>query len=138
WEVNTCYHALFEQNEDGVFWVSVIARTAFSTIAIPTIMSEYCAFTLAVCDILLNPCSQNILCKESRMRYRINQYLSNFKSSSSPSHESANNILNNENRRNEPSREASPQHTKAESESPAPRSSFMSQEEMDELFELDL
>ncbi|CAG8788460.1 17295_t:CDS:1, partial [Racocetra fulgida] len=42
------------------------------------------------------------------------------------------NILNDENRRNKPSREASPQYTEAESESPASRSPFMSQEEMDE------
>ncbi|CAG8515267.1 5907_t:CDS:2, partial [Dentiscutata heterogama] len=30
-QVNECYYALFEQNNKGVFWVLIIARSAFST-----------------------------------------------------------------------------------------------------------
>ncbi|CAG8698973.1 3662_t:CDS:2, partial [Ambispora leptoticha] len=75
---------------------------------------------------------------ESRIRREIDQYLSDFESGSGLSHELADNILNDENRHNELSREALPQHTEAKSESPAPRSPFMSQKEIDELFELDL
>ncbi|RIB07696.1 hypothetical protein C2G38_2213671 [Gigaspora rosea] len=65
------FHALFEQNDEGVFWISLIARTAFSTVAVPVMTDHHCAFTLAVCDILLNPRSQNIVCTEKRMKRRM-------------------------------------------------------------------
>ncbi|CAG8808755.1 19590_t:CDS:2, partial [Gigaspora rosea] len=34
-------------NSKGVFWVSIIARTAFSMVAVPTLTNHHCAFTLA-------------------------------------------------------------------------------------------
>src|SRR6185437_2962693 len=74
-EVATCFRALFEENDNSVLWVSVIARTAFSTNAVPTLSNEHCAFTLAVCDILLNPRSRNMICTEKRMKRRMEKYL---------------------------------------------------------------
>ncbi|CAG8854866.1 41438_t:CDS:2, partial [Gigaspora margarita] len=49
-QVDDCYHALFEQNSKEVFWVSIIARTAFSM-------------------------SKTVLCKDKLMKRRISQYL---------------------------------------------------------------
>jgi hypothetical protein len=77
-EVASCYRSLFEQNESGAFWVAVIARSAFSTTAVPTLSDEHCAFTLAVCDILLNPKSKGIICKESKMKRHMERFLVSF------------------------------------------------------------
>ena len=74
-EVANCFRSLFEINDSGVLWVAVIARTAFTTTAVPTLSNEHCAFTLAVCDILLNPRSRNMICTEKRMKRRIEKYL---------------------------------------------------------------
>ena len=74
-EVLDCYRALFEMNEEGVFWVSIIARAAFSMVAVPILSNEHCAFTLAVCDILLNPKSRSVTCSEKRLMRRIERYL---------------------------------------------------------------
>src|SRR5437868_15527405 len=54
-EVAKCFHSLFEIYDNGMLWVAVIARTAFSTTAVPTLSNAHCALTLAVCVILLNP-----------------------------------------------------------------------------------
>ena len=74
-QVKSCFRALFEQNDEGVLWISLIARTAVSTVAVPVMTDHHCAFTLAVCDILLNPRSRNIICTEKRMKRRMEQYL---------------------------------------------------------------
>jgi hypothetical protein len=74
-EVYDCYCALYEQDNKGVFWVAIIARTAFSMAAAPTLTNHHCAFTLAVCDIILNPQSKNIVCSESRIKRRMVRYL---------------------------------------------------------------
>ncbi|CAG8830169.1 30110_t:CDS:1, partial [Racocetra persica] len=58
---------------------------------------------------------------------------SDFESSSGLFYESANNILNDKNMCNKPSREVSP-HSEPERESPVRHSSSISQEEVDELF----
>ncbi|CAG8824334.1 14510_t:CDS:1, partial [Gigaspora rosea] len=36
-----------EKNIKGAFWVSIIARTDFSMVAVPTLTNYHCAFTLA-------------------------------------------------------------------------------------------
>ena len=74
-EVYDCYCALYGQDDKGVFWVAIIARTAFSMAAAPTLTNHHCAFTLAVCDIILNPQSKNIVCSESRIKCRMVCYL---------------------------------------------------------------
>ncbi|CAG8837471.1 32249_t:CDS:1, partial [Gigaspora margarita] len=70
-QVDNCYRALFEKNSERVFWVSIIARTVFSIVAIPTLTNYHCAFTLAVCDILLNPQSKTVLCKDKLMKHQM-------------------------------------------------------------------
>ena len=77
-QVSDCYRALFQQNNNGIYWVSVITRTAFSTAAVPILTNEHSAFALSVCDILLNPRSRNILCMEKRMKRRIEQFLVSY------------------------------------------------------------
>jgi hypothetical protein len=77
-QVNDCFCLLYELNHEGVFWVSIIARVAFTEVAAPTLSHEHCAFTLAVCDIFLNPRSKGIICTEKRMKYRIERYLVNI------------------------------------------------------------
>lgn len=74
-EVASCFSSLFEQNDDGVFWVAVIARSAFSTTAVPTLSNEHCAFTLSVCDILLNPKSKGVICTERKMKRHMERFL---------------------------------------------------------------
>ena len=73
-QVKRYFCALFEQNNEGVLWISLIARIAFSTVAVPVMADYYCAFTLAVCNILLNLWSQNI-CTKKYMKRRMEQYL---------------------------------------------------------------
>ncbi|RIB01948.1 hypothetical protein C2G38_2050450 [Gigaspora rosea] len=59
-EVADCFCSLFVQNESGAYWIDLIARNAFSTAAVPTLTHDHCAFTLAVCDIILNPQSRSV------------------------------------------------------------------------------
>ena len=73
--VNECYRLLFQENHEGVYWVSLISREAFSEVAVPTLSNIHCAFTLAVCDIFLNPRSKGIVCTEKRMKRRIENYI---------------------------------------------------------------
>ncbi|CAG8607727.1 16492_t:CDS:2, partial [Gigaspora rosea] len=94
-QVNDCYCALFDKNIEGVFWVSIIARTAFSIVAVPTLTNYHYAFTLAVCDILLNPRSKTVLCKDKLMKRRMSQYLNDF-DNGGPNHNSAEEIINSE------------------------------------------
>src|SRR5256885_8940849 len=66
-----CFDALFEKNNDNVYWISVIARTAFNEATVPNLTHAHCAFTMAVCDIFLrseehtselqSPC--NLVCR---------------------------------------------------------------------------
>src|SRR5260363_302447 len=74
-QVAQCFHALFEYNDNGVLWITIIARSAFSMAAVPILTNHHCAFTLAVCDIMLNPRSRTIVCTEKRMKHRMEQYL---------------------------------------------------------------
>ncbi|CAG8777567.1 2516_t:CDS:1, partial [Dentiscutata heterogama] len=74
-QVNDCYHTLFEQNSEEVFWISIIAKSAFSIVAVPTLTNHHCAFTLAMCDILLNPQSKSVMCKDKFMKHQMSQYL---------------------------------------------------------------
>ncbi|CAG8586522.1 4444_t:CDS:2 [Gigaspora rosea] len=94
-QVDDCYRALFEKNSEGVFWVSIIARSAFSMVAVPTLTNHHCAFTLAVCDILLNPRSKTVLCKDKLMKRRMSQYINDFDNGGS-NHNSAEEIMNSE------------------------------------------
>ena len=73
--VSDCHRLLFEVNNDGVFWITAIARAAFSEVAVHTLTSKHCTFALAVCDIFLNPRSKSIVCDEKNMKRRIEKYL---------------------------------------------------------------
>ena len=74
-EVADCFRSLFVQNESGAYWIDLIARNAFSTAAVPTLTHDHCAFTLAVCDIILNPWSRSVKCTEKRMKRRVEKFL---------------------------------------------------------------
>ncbi|CAG8741155.1 2923_t:CDS:2, partial [Ambispora leptoticha] len=136
-QVAACFRSLFQQNDDGVYWVAVIARTAFSTIAVPDLSNEHCAFTLAVCDILLNPRSRKIVCIVNSMKRHMAKYLDDF-NEGGPSYESAEALMDNELEKDgEKSRPTTPSHeSETEQTSQASRSNSMqlSQEELDELF----
>ncbi|CAG8650266.1 5437_t:CDS:2, partial [Paraglomus occultum] len=71
-----------------------IVRTAFTMAAAPTLTNHHCAFTLAVCNIILNPQSKNIVCSKSRIKHRMVHYLNDF-DNSGPNQELANSIINN-------------------------------------------
>jgi hypothetical protein len=73
--VINCFSSLFEINNDGLYWVMAIARSAFSESAVPTLSHAHCAFTLAVCDIYLNPRSVGIVCDEKQMKLRMDKYI---------------------------------------------------------------
>ncbi|CAG8501647.1 4907_t:CDS:2 [Dentiscutata heterogama] len=47
-QVNKYYHALFEQNNKEIFWVSTITRSVFSTVVVLTLTNYHYVFTLAV------------------------------------------------------------------------------------------
>ncbi|CAG8705658.1 3509_t:CDS:2, partial [Ambispora leptoticha] len=128
--VYSCYCALFEQNDDSVFWVLVIARCAFTTVAVPILINQHCAFTLAVCDILLNPRSTNVLCTEKRIRRRMDQYLNDF-NNGGPCYDSAETIMSEELSvgSQDDDEQSLPDHDHAS------QSSMLSQEEQDELFD---
>ena len=74
-KIGECHRLLFETNSENVFWISAIARAAFSEVTVPTLTSEHCAFALAVCDIFLNLKSKNIICDEKNMKPHIEKYL---------------------------------------------------------------
>src|SRR5947209_19334695 len=74
-ETIACFDCLFEKNADDVFWVTIIARATFTEAAVPNLTSCHCAFTLAVCDILLNPASKSTTCTEKRMKRRMDRYI---------------------------------------------------------------
>jgi hypothetical protein len=74
-EVADCFRSLFVQNESGAYWIDLIARNAFSTAAVPTLTHDHCAFTLAVCDIILNPRSRSVQCTQKRMKRRVEKFL---------------------------------------------------------------
>ncbi|CAG8853005.1 25243_t:CDS:1, partial [Gigaspora margarita] len=74
-QVAQCFRTLFEYNENGILWITIIARSVFSIAAVPILTNHHCAFTLAVCDIILNSRSQTIVCTEKRMKCRMEQYL---------------------------------------------------------------
>jgi len=74
-QVSACFGALFEKNNDDVYWVMVIARTAFNEATVPNLTHAHCAFTMAVCDIFLNPASKAIVCTEKRMKRRMECYI---------------------------------------------------------------
>ncbi|CAG8797404.1 6195_t:CDS:2, partial [Gigaspora rosea] len=93
--------------------------SAFSTVAVPTLTNHHCAFTLAVCNILLKPQSKSVLCKDKLIKHRMSQYLNDF-DNSGPNHNSAEEIMDSE-LAGCPATESS---------------SIMSIEELDELFEI--
>src|SRR5947209_1612575 len=74
-ETIACFDSLFERNNDGLYWIAVIARAAFNEVTVPTLSHAHCAFTLTVCDILLNPASKAIVCTEKRMKRRMERYI---------------------------------------------------------------
>jgi len=76
--VIAAFDSLFQQNAEGVFWITAIARAAFSETAVPNITSTHCAFTLAVCDILLNPQSKGTVCTEKRIKRRMARYIVSY------------------------------------------------------------
>src|SRR5260363_158007 len=59
-KIGECHRLLFETNSENMFWISAIARAAFSEIMVLTLTSEHCAFSLAVCNIFLNLKSKSI------------------------------------------------------------------------------
>src|SRR6185312_1090036 len=74
-KIAECYRLLFETNSENVFWISAIAKTIFSEVAVPTLTSEHCTFALVVCDIFLNPKSKSIICDKKNMKLHIEKYL---------------------------------------------------------------
>jgi len=72
------FTSLFEKNSDDVFWITAIARAAFTETAVPNLTNAHCAFTLAVCDILLNPQSKGTICTEKRIKRRMARYIVSY------------------------------------------------------------
>jgi hypothetical protein len=73
--VINCFSSLFEINNNGLYWMTAIARSAFSESAVPTLSHTHCAFALAVCNIYLNPRSKGIVCDEKQMKLRMDKYI---------------------------------------------------------------
>ncbi|RIB04095.1 hypothetical protein C2G38_2223323 [Gigaspora rosea] len=99
-EVADCFRSLFVQNESGAYWIDLIARNAFSIAAVPTLTHDYCAFTLAVCDIILNPRSRSGQCTQKHMKRRAEKFLNDY-NSGGPSFGSAKAIMDEELEANE-------------------------------------
>ena len=78
-ETIACFDALFEKNNDNVYWISVIARVAFNEATVPNLSYTHCAFTMAVCDIFLNPAFKAIVCTEKRMKRRMACYIVSYR-----------------------------------------------------------
>src|SRR5256886_10870204 len=74
-QVSACFGALFEKNNDDVYWVMVIVRTAFNEATVPNLTHAHSVFTMAVCDIFLNPTSKTIVCTEKRLKRRMECYI---------------------------------------------------------------
>ncbi|RIB22670.1 hypothetical protein C2G38_2243161 [Gigaspora rosea] len=131
-QVAQCFRTLFEYNDNGVLWITIIARSAFSIAAVPILTNHHCAFTLVVCDIILNPRSRTIVYTEKRMKYCLEQYLTDFENNG-PYYESAESIMNNklsvQSHNTKQSREVLP-----ETELSRNNSDMFSQEENDDLF----
>ncbi|RIB04329.1 hypothetical protein C2G38_2254432 [Gigaspora rosea] len=131
-QVAQCFHTLFEYNNNGVLWITIIAKSAFSIATVPILTNHHCAFTLAVYDIILNPRSRTIVCTEKRMKCRMEQYLTDFENNG-PYYESAESIMNNElsvqSHNTEQSREVLPEMGLSRN-----NSDMFSQEENDDLF----
>ncbi|RIB17040.1 hypothetical protein C2G38_2038086 [Gigaspora rosea] len=132
-QVAACFRSLFEQTESGVYWTDMIARSAFSTAAVPTITPEHCAFTLAVCVIILNPKSKYVKCNEKLMKCYLKQYLDDL-NGEGPFYESAQAVMNNEaGNRSRPTSET-------DKPEPASQSSLLmnySQDKINDLFGID-
>ena len=74
-KVEKCYKLLFEQNDDGDYWSSLIACEVFTINSAKVLTNHHLAFTLAVCDIILNPMSKGTQCTEKEMKKWIEYYL---------------------------------------------------------------
>ena len=74
-KVKQCHQKLFEPNEDGYVWASLIARETFSLSSVPILSNHHLVFTIAGTDIYLNPKSWGIQCTEKEMKKRIEFYL---------------------------------------------------------------
>jgi len=70
--------SLFKKNSDNVFWITVIARAAFTKTAVPNLTNTHCAFTLMVCNILLNPQSKETICTEKHIKWRMAWYIVSY------------------------------------------------------------
>ncbi|RIB23775.1 hypothetical protein C2G38_2288244 [Gigaspora rosea] len=134
-EVADCFRSLFVQNESGTYWIDLTARNAFSMAAVPTLIHDHCAFTLAMCDIILNPQLQSVRCTQKHMKRRVEKFLNDY-NSGGPSFGSTEAIMDEELEANEyRSRVNSPQTDYApELLSRSGSSMQYSEEEMDEEF----
>jgi len=74
-KVKQCHQKLFEPNEDGHVWASLIARETFPVSSVPILTNHHLAFTIASTDIYLNSNSRGIQCTEKEMKKRIEFYL---------------------------------------------------------------
>ncbi|RIB28660.1 hypothetical protein C2G38_2028374 [Gigaspora rosea] len=94
-EVSDCHRLLFELKTADTFWVTTIARASFTEVAAPVLTDEHCAFTLAVCDIILKPRSKGVVCFDKRMKCHIAKYLADY-NNGGPSYNSSESIINDE------------------------------------------
>ena len=74
-KVKQCHRLLFELNDNGDYWSFLIAREAFIVNSAEVLTNHHLAFTLAVCDIILNSISKGTQCTEKEMKKRIEYYL---------------------------------------------------------------
>ncbi|RIA99878.1 hypothetical protein C2G38_2236936 [Gigaspora rosea] len=134
-EVADCSCSLFVQNESSAYWIDLIARNAFSTVAVPTLTHGHCAFTLAMCDIILNPRSRSAQCTQKRMKRRVEKFLNDY-NSGGPSFGSAEAIMDKELEANEHRSRVNSLQTDYAPEPLSRSGSSMqySKEEMDEAF----
>ncbi|CAG8855429.1 5178_t:CDS:2, partial [Gigaspora margarita] len=133
--VAECFRSLFVQNKSGVYWIDLITRNAFSMAAVPTLTHNHYAFTLAVCNIILNPRSRSVKCTEKRMKCRMEKFLNNY-NSGGPSYGSAEAIMDEELEVNERRSQMNSPQTDYEPEPLSRTGSSMqySEEEIDEAF----
>lgn len=74
-KVIKCHEMLFQRNDDGLLWSAVITREAFNETTQANISNYHLAFTLSVCDIILDPKSRGIICNERAMTKHMDHYL---------------------------------------------------------------
>ena len=74
-KVKQCHQKLFETNEDGHVWASLIACETFPLSSVSILSNHHLAFMIAGTDIYLNPQSRGIQCTEKEMKKRIEFYL---------------------------------------------------------------